>query len=49
MGICLPQDTVILLLGIYPKDAPPYHITHFELSSFPNFFKFVYILYFCIK
>ena len=24
-GIVLPQDSAILLLGIYPKDAPPYH------------------------
>jgi hypothetical protein len=25
LGIVLPQDPVVPLLGIYPKDAPPYH------------------------
>ena len=25
MEIVLPEDTAILLLGIYPKDALPYH------------------------
>jgi hypothetical protein len=25
LGIILPQDPDIVLLGIYPKDAPPYH------------------------
>ena len=25
LEIDLPQDTTILLLGIYPKDAPSYH------------------------
>ena len=25
LGIVLPQDPAIPLLGIYPKDAPPYH------------------------
>jgi hypothetical protein len=24
VGIDLPQDPAILLLGIYPKEAPPY-------------------------
>jgi hypothetical protein len=26
IGICLLQDPVIPLLGIYPKDSTPYHI-----------------------
>jgi hypothetical protein len=25
LGIVLPQDPAIPLLGIYPKDAPSYH------------------------
>jgi hypothetical protein len=25
LGINLPQDSAILLLGIYPKDVPPYN------------------------
>jgi hypothetical protein len=25
LGIVLPQDTAIPLLGMYPKDAPPFH------------------------
>ena len=25
LGLVLPQEPAILLLGIYPKDAPPYH------------------------
>ena len=25
LGIVLPEDPVVPLLGIYPKDAPPYH------------------------
>jgi hypothetical protein len=25
LEIVLPEDTDILLLGLYPKDAPPYH------------------------
>jgi hypothetical protein len=25
LGLVLPQDPAISLLGIYPKDAPPYH------------------------
>jgi hypothetical protein len=25
LEIVLPEDSAILLLGIYPKDTPPYH------------------------
>ena len=25
IGIFLPEDKAVSLLGIYPKDAPPYH------------------------
>jgi hypothetical protein len=41
LEIVLPEDQAIMLLGIYPKDAPPYHkdmcSTHYVHSSFiPN-------------
>jgi hypothetical protein len=25
LGVVTPQDPAILFLGLYPKDAPPYH------------------------
>jgi hypothetical protein len=30
LEIVLPQDLAIPLLGIYPKDAPPYHKNTFS-------------------
>ena len=33
MELDLPEDPVIQLLGIYPKDAPPYTIFHYVLSG----------------
>jgi hypothetical protein len=30
LEIVLPEDPAVLLLGIYPKDAPPYHKNTFS-------------------